>query len=129
MHVLGNAAYWLDKDGRIDREDANAAVVAAAEEVGGRYVDQRVYRALRSQDYRSILQKIGRLAPDAMTFNKKEVEKGLSDTERRRFNNFLQKMKALKVLRSGDTKGEYEFTMRMVRLYIWLRSQRPTGAG
>ena len=112
MHVLGNAAFWLDRDGRVDRQDAVAAVMAAAEQVGSRYVDKQVYQALRSKDYQSILRKIGKLAPDAMAFNKKDVEKGLTDTEKRVFNNFLQKMKRLKVLRSGDVTGEYEFTMR-----------------
>jgi hypothetical protein len=126
MHVLGNAAFWLDRDGRVDRQDAIAAVMAAAEQVGSRYVDKQVYQALRSKDYQSILRKIGQLAPGTMTFNKKDVQRGLTDTEKRRFNNFLQKMKRLKVLRSGDVTGEYEFTMRMVRLYIWLRSQRET---
>ena len=37
-------------------------------------------------------------------------------------DRFLQKMKALKVLRSGDVQGEYVSTMRMVRLGIWLQS-------
>jgi len=125
MHVLGNAAFWLDRDGRVDRADAIAAVIAAAEEVGSRYVDPQVFKALRSKDYQSILRKIGKLAPEAMTFNKKDVEKGLTDTEKRRFNNFLQKMKKLKMLRSGDVQGEYAFITRMARLYVWLRSQRP----
>jgi hypothetical protein len=31
-------------------------------------------------------------------------------------------MKRLGVLRSGEVQGEYVFTVRMVRLYIWLQS-------
>jgi hypothetical protein len=127
MHVLGNAAYWLDKDGRIDRVDAVAAVVAGAEEVGRRYVDQQVYRALQSSDYHSILQKIGQLSPDSTTFTREQVASGLTESQRRKFDNFLTKMKQLKVIRGAAVRGEYEFTMRMVRLYIWLRSQRPAG--
>jgi hypothetical protein len=57
-----------------------------------------------------------------MAFNKRQVEEGLTETEKRKFNNFLQKMKTLKVLRSGDVRGEYVFNLRMVRLYIWLQS-------
>ncbi len=121
MHLIGNAAYWLDRDGRIDTADARAAVVAAAEEVGKRYVNQQVYAALHSPDYRSTLAKIGRMGL-TMTFVKRDVEKGLTEAAKRKFNNFLQKMKRLKVLRSGDVQGEYVFNIRMVRFYIWLQS-------
>jgi hypothetical protein len=122
MHLIGNAAYWLDRDGRIDRDDAMNAAILAAEEVGKKYVDQQVYAALRSADYRSILAKIARLGPDTMNFSKTEVAKGLTETEKKKFNNFLQKMKRLGVLRSGELQSEYIFNVRMVRLYIWLQS-------
>jgi hypothetical protein len=122
MHLIGNAAYWLDRDGRIDKDDAMNAVLMAAEEVGKRYVDQQVYATLRSADYRSILAKIARMGPDAMSFAKGDVVKGLTEKEKGKLNNFLQKMKRLGVLRSGEVQGEYVFTVRMVRLYIWLQS-------
>ena len=122
MHLIGDATYWLDRDGVIDAEDAWMGVILAADEVGKKYVDQQVYKALRSADYHSILRKIAKLGPDKMSFNKSEIISGLSDTEKRKFNNFLQKMKNLKVLRSGDVQGEYVFNVRMVRLYIWLQS-------
>jgi len=57
-----------------------------------------------------------------MSFMKREVAKGLTETEKKKFNNFLQKMKALKVLRAGHVPGEYEFNVRMVRFYIWMQS-------
>jgi hypothetical protein len=125
MHLIGNAAYWLDRDGRIDEADALAAIIWAAEEVGKRYVDEHVYAALRSADYRSILVKIARMGPEPMSFNKAEVAAGLTEMEKKKFNNFLQKMKTLKVLHSGEAQGEYVFNMRMVRLYIWLQSITP----
>ncbi|MEK6776349.1 MAG: ATP-binding protein [bacterium] len=122
MHVVGDAAYWIDRDGVVGQDDAMSAVVFAADEVGKKYVDQQVYKALRSADYHSILKKIAKLSPDAMSFKKTEVAAGLTETEKKKFNNFLQKMKTLKVLRSGDLQGEYVFNVRMVRLYIWLQS-------
>jgi hypothetical protein len=122
MHLVGDATYWIDTDGIVDGQDALTAVMAAAEDVGRKYVDQQVYKALRSEAYHSILAKIAKLGPDAMSFQKAEVAKGLTEDEKKKFNNFLQKMKDLKVLHSGDVQGEYVFTMRMVRLYIWLQS-------
>jgi AAA ATPase domain len=122
MHLIGNAAYWRDRDGKIDTGDALDAVFDAADEVGKRYVNQQVYDALRSRDYRSILDKIGKMGL-TMSFMKHDVQKDLTEAEKRKFNNFLQKMKSLHVLKSGDVSGEYVFNMRMVRLYIFLHSR------
>jgi hypothetical protein len=122
MHLIGDEAYWIDEDGILGRTDASKAVVEAAEEVGKKYVDQQVYKALRSTDYHSILRKIASLGPEKTTFTKKEILDGLTDSEKKKLNNFLQKMKRLNVIRSGDVAGEYVFIVRMVRFYIWLES-------
>ena len=124
VHLVGDAAFWRDQDGIIDTADALDALFLAADEVGKKYMDQQVYNALRSEDYRSILRKIAKTAPDDMSFLKSSVEKELSDPEKKKFNNFLQRMKRLKVLKSGDVAGQYVFTMRMVRLYLWLETSR-----
>lgn len=114
MHLIGDWAYWSDQDLVIDQDDAIAAVIEAAEDFGRKYVDQQVLAALKSQDYRSILSKI----TSDIRFLKQDVEKGLDGSEREKFNNFLQKMKSLNVLRSGDVKGEYIFNISLVRLYL-----------
>ncbi len=122
MHIIGNAAFWTDQDGVIDKHDALQAVIIAADEIGKKYIDHQVYEAIRSESYHSILHKIGKIGPVKMAFAKQDVEAILAESEKERFPNFLQKMKALKVLRSSRPSGEYEFTSRMVRLCIWLRS-------
>jgi hypothetical protein len=121
MHIVGDAAFWIDKDGKIDQSDALAAIVASAEDVGRKFVDQQVLKALRSKDYRSILAKLAKTNFD-LSFAKSQIAEGLTETERRKFNNFLQKMKKLGVLRAGDEMGEYVFNSRLVRLYILLNS-------
>jgi hypothetical protein len=117
MHLIGDWAYWTDQDLVIDEQDAIVAVGNATEDFGRKYVDQQVVAALKSQDYRSILSKI----TSDLRFLKQDVEQGLDDSERKKFNNFLQKMKALNVLRSGTVKGEYIFNMSLVRLYLFLQ--------
>ncbi len=124
MHLVGDAAFWLDRDGVISKGDALAAVMVAAEEVGTKFVDQQVYRALKSRDYHAILRKLGKISLKSNSFMKSELEKDLTDSERKKLNNFLQRMKKLNVLRSGDSMGEYEFNLPMVRAYIWLQSRR-----
>jgi len=123
MHLVGDAAYWQDQDGIITKDDAVEALLIAADEVGKKYVDQQVYRALRSKDYHSILRSIAETGT-ALSFRRSEIARGLTDSQKRKLNNFLQKMKRLKVIRSGDVKGEYLFNIRMVRLYIWLEYLR-----
>jgi hypothetical protein len=100
-------------------------VVTAADDVGKKYVDQQVYGALQSVDYRSILDKIGMISPNNMKFTKDEVASGLTESEKKKFNNFLQRMVKLRVFRKGDVRGEYIFSNRMVRLYIWLKNPSP----
>lgn len=122
MHVVGDEAYYLDRDGVLDFAEATDAVMNAAEEVGRKYVDQQVYKALRSPDYHSILRKIASHGPSGDGFTKKDVADGLTTAEQKKLGNFLQRMKKLNVIRSGDSAGEYVFNVQMVRLYIWLKS-------
>ena len=122
MHLIGDRVYWTDQDLVIDADDALTAVIEAAEDFGRKYVDRQVLAALRSQDYRSILSKI----TSDIRFLKQDVEQGLDDSERKKFNNFLQKMKSLNVLRSGNVKGEYLFNMGLVRLYLSMQRAKLT---
>lgn len=121
MHIVGDAVFWIDEDNIIDRQDASKGILYAAEDIGKKFVDQQIYKELHSKDYHSILKKLAKEEFD-LSFLKGTIEKGLSDIEKRKFNNFLQRMKKLKVLRSGDERGEYIFTSRLVRLYILLNS-------
>jgi hypothetical protein len=122
MHVVGDEAYFIDTDGVLDSQEALQAVVRAADEIGRKFVDQQVYKALRSPDYHSILEKIASHGPLTTTFTKKAVAEGLTEPEKNKLNNFLQRMKALNVIRSGDVAGEYVFNVQMVRLYVWLKT-------
>lgn len=121
MHIIGDSVFWVDKDNIIDVEDAINGILIATEDIGKKFVDQQVYDALRSRDYHSILAKLGKEKFD-LSFRKGSIEKGLSETEKKKFNNFLQRMKTLKVLKSGEERGEYIFNSRLVRLYIFLKS-------
>ncbi len=121
MHIIGDRTYWIDKDGKIDIEDAKQGIIEATQEIGRQSVDEQVYKALRSEDYHNILSKLVKMDFD-LTFKKSSVEKHLSETEKKKFHNFLTKMKSLNVLEQGDLKGEYIFTSRLVKLYIFMNS-------
>lgn len=68
MQMLGDSAYWIDRDANIDREDVGQAAFATAEDVGRKFVDQQVFNALRSEKYQAILDIIGQQAPLEMSF-------------------------------------------------------------
>lgn len=127
MHIVGDATFWIDQDGVIDKDDAFAGIMLAAEDIGRKFVDQQVLKALKSRDYHSIMEKMSK-QPFDLSFQKGDIEKELSDTEKNKFNNFLQRMKKLAVLRSGDVQGEYVFNSRLVRLYIMLNSLKKRDA-
>src|SRR4030042_2215401 len=117
MHIIGDAVFWVDQDNIIDREDAFKGILIATEDIGKKFVDQQVYDALYSRDYHSILTKLGKEKFD-LSFQKSSIKQGLSEKEKSKFNNFLQRMKKLKVLKSGEERGEYIFNSRLVRFYI-----------
>ena len=127
MHLVGDNAFWIVRDGVIDEDDAASAILAAAEEVRQKYVDQQVYRTLRSRDYQSILKKLVRRGLEPR-FSRKELAEGLSESEGKKLDDFLRRMRKLNVIRPGETQGEYLFTMRMVQLYLWLREQQRPGS-
>ncbi|MFH1259877.1 MAG: ATP-binding protein [Elusimicrobiota bacterium] len=121
MHIIGDTIFWINQDDVVDKDDVTRGILIAAKDIGEKFVDQQVYKALRSKDYHSILTKLGKESFD-LSFHKSLMEKGLAEIEKKKFANFLQRMKKLKVLSSGDERGEYIFNSRLVRLYIMLNS-------
>jgi AAA+ ATPase superfamily predicted ATPase len=121
LHEVGDAVFWADSDNRITKNDALGGIIEAADIVGKKYLDRQVYRAIRSDRYRSILQKI--VKPDlTMRFVRKEIANRLTEYEKRVLDNFLGRMKDLGVVRSGEHAGEYVFANNLFRLYMALES-------
>lgn len=123
MHEIGDATFWVDTDGNIDEKDAIDGVFNAAEKVGEKYLDPKVYRAIRSDRYISILRKLGK---DSIPWNfqKKEIESRLTDDEKKVFHNFLRKMRELGVLEMERERGSYRFVNEIYPIYIWMESSR-----
>ncbi|MFB3788837.1 MAG: BREX system ATP-binding domain-containing protein [bacterium] len=121
MHLLGDNAFWISQQNIVDESTARKAVIASAEEVGRKFVDQQVYKDLRSENYRSILKKLA-LFDFSLEFKKSDIAKQLNEEEKKKFNNFLQRMKKLDVLGPGKNRGEYKFRESLTRLYIYMKS-------
>lgn len=121
MHEIGDATFWIDTDGIIDDNDAIDGVFKAAEKVGEKYLDPKVYRAIRSDRYISILRKLGK---DNIPwhFKKKDIETLLTSDERKVFHNFLRKMRELGVIEIERERGSYRFVNEIYPIYIWMES-------
>ncbi|MDD2772492.1 MAG: ATP-binding protein [Elusimicrobiales bacterium] len=127
MQLIGEKVFWRNNDQGIDRTDAVNGVFDAAEEIGKKFIEAQVLDALKSQDYHSILSKISQ--GWAMQFRTRDITQKLLETEKKKFNNFLQRMKELQVL-SGEGGGTYTFTSRLKMVYfnLWaLQQQKKRG--
>jgi len=125
MHEIGDAIFWEDGDGIISEKDTLRGVLAAAERIGTKYLDPKVYRAIRSERYRSILRKLGKTSI-SRNFRRKDVEEKLNESEKRVFNNFLRKMRDLGIIISNVEKGRgnYSFVNEIYPIYIWMESEK-----
>jgi len=127
MHEIGDATFWTDTDGVIDEDDAVKGVLAAAQNVGRKYLDPKVYRAIRSQGYMAILRKLGkREISISRYFKKRELVAKLNASEKRVLTNFLRRMRELGVIEpdiEGGT-GSYKFVNDIYPIYIWLEGTR-----
>ncbi len=123
MHSVGDSIFWELRGKTVTREVAVRGLIEASQEVGRKFVDAQVYAAIQSKDYQSILKKLANdLGPLRDEFTRKELAAKLNDTEKRKLDNFLQKLKKLNVIKSLDTPGRYQFRIKMVQTYLWLRS-------
>jgi len=124
MHEIGDATFWADEDGYIDSNDALTGLINAAQIVGNKYLDPKVYRAIRSERYKSILRKLGE-DPISRSFKKSELEVKLNPEEKKVFHNFLRRIQELGVIEVDIERGwgTYKFVNEIYPLYIWLESK------
>jgi len=129
-HEVGDATFKVDQDGAIDRSDAVQGALAAADVVGRKYIEPRVYDAIRSQRYRSILGKLAK-HPLRTQFTRRAVTATLSNEEKKVFDNFLRKMRDLGVLVQEPAlgRGGYRFARTLEHLFFWLQAQAAGSTG
>jgi hypothetical protein len=117
-HEIGDAAFALNTGSRINERDAISAVVAAADIVGRKHLQPKVFHAIRSARYRSILRKLA--GEIGYEFQRRAVLQGLTREEQRVFDNFLRKMRELGVVCPDRDRGPgaYRFTNRLHYIYF-----------
>jgi len=126
MQELGDATFLADEDGKLDRSDALNGVIVAAERIGKKYLDPQVYRALRSDGYRSILRKLGtRESSLERSFSRQDISSHLTDGEKRVLDNFLRRLREIGIIEPDTNKkrGTYRFVNDVYPVYIWIEAK------
>ncbi len=123
MHEIGDATFWHDEDGIIRVNDASAGVFTAAQRIGRKYLDPKIYRTIRSKKYKSILRKSA--FPTSRKFTKKGIEEKLNESEKKVLGNFLTKMQELGIIEQDkeEERGTYRFVNSIYPLYFWIESK------
>ena len=131
MHLVGDCVFWQARAGRVTDVVALRGVFDASEEVGQKFVDGPILDAIQSEDYKAALDKLAqRLGVTRTEFTRAELADGLNTDDREKLDKFLKRLKDLKVVRQPKPRGPYEFCVRMVQIYLWLRGTtgRPVAA-
>jgi len=118
MHELGDAVFWLNEDYHVDKEDALNGILFATESISRKYLHPDIYAMIRNNAYLPILRKM----PSKARFKQREIFESLSQEEKVVFDDFLNKLGKLGVLKPEE--GEYLFTNEFYRLYLQLEALR-----
>ena len=124
MQEIGDATFWADSDGEVTRRDAVSGISEAAINVGRKYMDPSIYRAMRSDRYRAIIRK---MSSDSIqpAFTRQQIKSRVSDEEFRVFGNLLRRLRELGVVENDPEggRGAYKYTNRIYPVYMWMESQ------
>lgn len=121
MHEIGNSVYWEDEDSFIDINDAVGGTLDAADRIGQKYIEPKVYRTLKSDLYRSILRKIGKSM--SVIFTRKDMVEQLNQKERNVFGHFIAKLREIGIIEiSPGQRGVYEFINPIYVMYIQMEA-------
>lgn len=122
-HEIGDALWRTARNFEISSREVTAGIRTAADVIGRKLLEPRIFAAIHSERYRSILRKLS--AEPRMRFRRSELVNRLTDDEKRVMDNFLRRMKQLGALDADPgIRGGYRFPNLLHALYFWMESQR-----
>ena len=122
-HEIGDAVWHAARTPTIAGDELVEGVYQAAEIIGRKLLEPKVFRAIQSDRYRSILRK---MAGESlrMSFHRGELAARLEEEERRVLDNFLRRMRSLGALEiDPETRGGYRYPNRLYALYFGMQAQ------
>ena len=126
MQEIGDAVFWQDNDGEIDKNDAVLGVIEAGNRIGLKYLQPVLDQNIRSENYLSLFKKIGKelaAMPNA-TFTKQTFSDVLNESESKVFKDFISRAKKLGIIELASSKkqGEYQFTNQLYPMYFMIQT-------
>ena len=122
-HEIGDAVWRRAEGPKIQRREVLAGITLAAEVVGAKWLEPKVFQAIRSENYRAVLNKMPR--HPQLNFRRAELRERLTPGERRVLDNFLRRMKELGALEEDpEVRGGYRFPSLLHRLAFALAGIR-----
>ena len=126
-HELGDSAWRMAKTLEIDKYAVVRGVADATEIIGRKLLDPQIFNAIRSEKYRSILNKMMCNGPISY-FCRSDIVKNLTNEEIKVFDNFLQRMKKLGAfIQDPSIRGGYQFPNQLYSLYFFACSHKISG--
>lgn len=122
MQEIGDSTFLLDKDNLIDKDDTFNGIFEASKRIGEKFLDPKVFRALQSERYKSILNKI--VAEEVIvSFSISQARNKLNNSEKNVLHHFLRKFVELGVIEHDMAKGRgaYRFVNIIYPIYVRMR--------
>jgi AAA+ ATPase superfamily predicted ATPase len=123
-HEIGDSVWRSASSTQLSDEEIWVGILLAAEVIGRKLLEPRVFSELRSKRYRSILRKMADHS-SRNRFTRSELSQKLTDEEKGVMDNFLRRMRHLGALLPDEevSRGGYRFPNRLHALYFWMESQ------
>ena len=121
-HEIGDAVWRAAQSLEINAREVSQGIFIAAEIIGRKLLEPQIFRAIRSERYRSILRKMA--GESQMYFRRAELVANLTEKEAKVVGSFLQRMKKLGAIETIDgVRGGYKFPTFLHALYFRLESE------
>ena len=121
-HEIGDAVWRTAQSLEINAREISQGIFIAAEIIGRKLLEPQIFRAIRSERYRSILRKMA--GESQMYFRRAELVANLTEKEAKVVGSFLRRMKKLGAIETIDgVRGGYKFPTFLHALYFRLESE------
>lgn len=122
-HEIGDAVWRTARGPTIEKNEVLKGISTAAEVIGRKLLNPQIFRAIRSERYHSILRKMA--DKPRIHFRRAELQKLLTDAEKKGLDSFLRRMTNLGALeKDPEVRGGYRFPNLLHALYFSMESQR-----
>ena len=122
-HEIGDAVWRTARGPTIEKNEVLKGISTAAEVIGRKLLNPQIFSAIRSERYLSILRKMA--DKPRIHFRRAELQKLLTDAEKKGLDSFLRRMTNLGALeKDPEVRGGYRFPNLLHALYFSMESQR-----